>query len=147
MPEKFYYILCCIVWIWQQCVIKLLKYFELWINVLCFMDGGKFSDNYEYQEIKFLGPLNCPSCHHLPRVNILTDCESGICLPPSAPAYFVSVASVWTLGAQTWVGWYCIGGYQLPKLIMVSDIVPLSAENYIMNSASIHLHTFQFIVA
>ena len=48
MPEKFYYILCCIVWIWQQCVIKLLKYFELWINVLCFMDGGKFSDNYEY---------------------------------------------------------------------------------------------------
>ena len=30
---------------------------------------------------------------------------------------------------------------------MVSDIVPLSGENYIMNSASIHLHTFQFIVA
>ena len=97
MPEKFYYILCCIVWIWQQCVIKLLKYFELWINVLCFMDGGKFSDNYEYQEIKFLGPLNCPSCKK----------------PSSAESKYSDWLWVWDLSPAISTSLLCVGGFSL----------------------------------
>ena len=125
MPEKFYYILCCIVWIWQQCVIKLLKYFELWINVLCFMDGGKFSDNYEYQEIKFLGPLNCPSCKKpssaeskysdwlwvwdlSPAISTSLLCVRGFSLNPGCPDLGGLVLYWWLPASKTNHGfWYC----------------------------------------
>ena len=95
MPEKFYYILCCIVWIWQQCVTKLLKYFKLWINVLCFMEES-------FLTIMNIKKLNSQDHQIVP-------CKK----PSSAESKYCDWLWVWDLSPAISTNLLCVGGISL----------------------------------